>query len=247
MDRRQFIASGAVATLAVLAKPGASLAQTADGAALDAEFDHIFQQAVARSPELATSLGLDKGALAAAKGKLSPRTLEKRAQDVAQTRAALAGLTRFDGAALSEPARLNLEVVRYSLRTQIDAPEKFGIDSAIRPYRIFQQGGAYFSVPDFLNTAHTINQKADADAYLARLDQFGTVLDQESGLQQAEAAKGFLAPGWSLDLTLGQMRKLRAQPAASSSIVQSLVKRAGAKGIAGEWQVQAARIVETRV
>ncbi|MES1971883.1 MAG: DUF885 family protein [Pseudomonadota bacterium] len=247
MDRRQFIASGAVATLAVLAKPGASLAQTADGAALDAEFDHIFQQAVARSPELATSLGLDKGALAAAKGKLSPRTLEKRAQDVAQTRAALAGLARFDGAALSEPARLNLEVVRYSLRTQIDAPEKFGIDSAIRPYRIFQQGGAYFSVPDFLNTAHTINQKADADAYLSRLDQFATVLDQESSLQQAEAAKGFLAPAWSLDLTLGQMRKLRAQPAATSSIVQSLVKRAGAKGIAGDWQAQAARLIEARI
>ncbi|MEG3148808.1 DUF885 family protein [Sphingomonas sp. ZT3P38] len=247
MDRRQFIASGAAATLAVVAKPARAIAQTADGTALDAEFDRIFQQAVARSPELATSLGLDKGALAAAKGKLSPRTLEKRAEDVAQTKAALAGLARFDGAALSESAKLNLEVVRYSLKTQIDAPEKFGIDSAIRPYRIFQQGGAYFSVPDFLNTAHTINQKADADAYLSRLDQFGTVLDQESGLQQAEAAKGFLAPGWSLDLTLGQMRKLRAQPAATSSIVQSLVKRAGAKGIAGDWQAQATRIVETKV
>jgi uncharacterized protein (DUF885 family) len=247
MDRRQFLASGAVAALATAVKPAEAFAQVAGDAALDAEFDHIFQQSIARAPELATSLGLDKGAMAGAKGKLSPRTAEKRAQDVAETKAAIAGLARYDGASLSQTARLNLEVVRYSLGTQIAASDKFGIDSAVRPYRIFQQGGAYFSVPDFLNTAHTINQKSDADAYLSRLGQFATVLDQESALQQAEAGKGFLAPGWSLDLTLGQMRKLRAQSAASSSIVQSLVKRAAAKGIAGDWQAQAARIVEGEV
>jgi uncharacterized protein (DUF885 family) len=247
MDRRQFIASGTAAALAAAVNPVEAFAQAAGDAGLDADFDRIFQQTVDRSPELATSLGLDKGAMAGAKGKLSPRTLEKRAQDVAQTKASIAGLARYDGASLSQTARLNLEVVRYSLNTQIAAPEKFGIDSAIRPYRIFQQGGAYFSVPDFLNTAHTINQKPDADAYLSRLDQFATVLDQESALQKAEAAKGFLAPAWSLDLTLGQMRKLRAQPPETSSIVQSLVKRAAAKGIAGDWQAQAARIVETRI
>lgn len=250
MDRRQLLASGGVAAFAVTLMPGEVLAQAtakAGDAALDAEFERIFQDSVTRSPELATSLGLDKGARARAKGMLSPRTAAKRKADVAQVKAALARLAKYPAAGLSPAAQLNLEVVRYSLDTQIASADKFGIDSAIRPYRIFQQGGAYFSTPDFLNTAHTINVKADADAYLSRLDQFGALLDQESALQAEEAGRGYLAPGWSLDLTLRQMRKLRDQPAATSSIVQSLVKRAAAKNIAGDWQAQAAKIVTERV
>ena len=43
--------------------------------------------------------------------------------------------------------------------------------------------------------------------------QFATVLDNETAEQRRQAARGFLAPGWSLDLALGQMRELRA-PAA---------------------------------
>ena len=93
------------------------------------------------------------------------------------------------------------------------AAEKFDIDSVQRPYPIFQQGGAYFSTPDFLNSAHTIDNAADAEAYLSRLALVGKSLDNDSEDQREQAARGFLAPAWSIDLTLGQMRKLRA-PAA---------------------------------
>lgn len=247
MDRREFLASGGATAIAVALPPMDAFAQGSGDALLNAAFERAFQQSLARSPELTTSLGLDRGPLAAAKGKLSPRTPEKRAKDVAEIKATIASLGGFDSQGLSPAARLNLEVVLYSLNTQIASTERFDMDSPIRPYRIFQQGGAYFSVPDFLNTAHTINQKPDADAYLSRLDQFATVLDQESAMQQVEASRGLLAPGWSLDLTLGQMRKLRSQPASTSSIVQSLVKRAAAKGIAGDWQRQAAAIVDSKV
>ena len=248
MDRRQLLSSGGAAALAATFLPRESFAATGGGdAALNAEFDRIFQDSVARSPEFATSLGLDKGPLAGAKAMLSPRTVAKRQADVAQTKTALARLAKVPTSGLSPAAQLNLEVVRYSLGTQIASADRFGIDSPIRPYRIFQQGGAYFSVPDFLNTAHTIAVKSDADAYLSRLDQFATVLDQETQLQADEAKRGLLAPAWSLDLTLGQMRKLRAQPAETSSIVQSLVTRAAAKGLAGEWQTQAAKIVNDGV
>ena len=248
MDRRQLLASGGAAALTATLIPGKTLAATGSGdAALNVEFERIFQDSVMRSPELATSLGLDKGPLAAAKGMLSPRALAKRQADIAQTKAALARLAKYPAAGLSSAAQLNLEVVRYTLGTQIASVDRFGIDSPIRPYRIFQQGGAYFSIPDFLNTAHTIATKADADSYLARLEQFATVLDQESTLQAEEAKRGLLAPAWSLDLTLGQLRKLREQPAETSSIVQSLVKRAASKGITGNWQAQAAKIVSDKV
>jgi uncharacterized protein (DUF885 family) len=249
LDRRNFIVAGSAAALAS-SLPAPVLAQAASGSgdsALNALFERIFEREVDASPELASSLGFDKGPNAGRKRRLSPRTAAERERQLAQVRRALAELAAVDRARLSAAARLNLEVVTYSLTAQTIAPARFQLDSAIRPYRIFQQGGAYFSVPDFLNTAHTIASAEDAEAYLARLDGFATALDEDSAVQKAEAARGYLAPGWSLDLTLGQMAKLRGQPGATSSIVQSLVTRAAARGIAGDWQGRAARIVETRI
>jgi uncharacterized protein (DUF885 family) len=250
MDRRQFIVGSTVLAGASL-MPAAALAQAAaqgsSNPTLNALFEQIFQTAVSNSPELASSLGLDRGANAALKGRLSPRTAAERRSDTARTRAALAELGRFDQASLSAADKLNLDVVKYQLETQIAATTRFNIDSAIRPYRIFQQGGAYFSVPDFLNTAHTIRTTEDADAYLARLEAFATILDQEIVMQRAEAARGFVAPAWSIDLTLGQMRRLREAPAAQSTMVSSLVRRATAANLAGNWQSRATAIVSSRI
>jgi uncharacterized protein (DUF885 family) len=249
LDRRTFIASSGAAALAATLPAGA-LAQPGAGSgdsALNALFERIFQQQVQRSPELATSLGLDKDANAGLKSRLSPRTLDERARALAQTKAALAELAAVDRRTLSAAAKLNLEVVTYSLTGQTTAPQRFGLDSAIRPYRIFQQGGAYFSVPDFLNTAHTIDTKEDAEAYLERLEAFAVAIEQDSAMQRIEAARGYVAPAWSLELALGQMAKLREQMAERSSIVQSLARRAKAKGIDGRWERRASRIVEQRI
>ncbi|GAO39739.1 hypothetical protein SCH01S_39_00240 [Sphingomonas changbaiensis NBRC 104936] len=246
MDRRTFLTTSGLAVAGAAFSPSIVFAESGD-VALNALFERIFQERVATSPELATSLGLDKGPLAALKGQLSPATAAERQRDLQRTQVALAALAKVDRASLSPAAQLNLDVVRYSLETQTVAPGKFQIDSVQRPYPIFQQGGAYFSIPDFLNTAHTIRTSQDCEAYLSRLDAFARVLDEDSEEQRVQAARGFLAPGWSLDLTLGQMGKLRGQPAESSTMVQSLVDRAKAAGIAGDWQARAAAIVSGKV
>jgi uncharacterized protein (DUF885 family) len=246
MDRRQFLATSGLAVAGTLLLPSRLLAQPTGGdAAANSLFEQLFQEAVARSPELATTLGLDTGPLAALKGQLSPRTAEERQKDLALTRAALARLRALSG--LSDANELNRDVLVYQLEAQEVAPARFGIDSVVRPYPIFQQGGAYFSTPDFLNSAHTIKTSADADAYLSRLEAFATVLDQETEEQKAQAARGFLAPDWSLDLTLVQMRKLRGAPAASSGLVQSLVSRTKGANVAGDWGARATKIVAEKV
>jgi len=179
MDRRTFLTTSGLAAAGVAFVPAELFAQAGD-AALNALFERIFHEALADSPELATSLGLDKGALAPLKGKLSPATAAERERQARRIQGALAQLGKVDRASLSPAAQLNLDVVRYSLNTQLVAPTRFGIDSVQRPYPIFQQGGAYFSTPDFLNTAHTIRTPQDCEAYLSRLDAFARVLDEES-------------------------------------------------------------------
>jgi uncharacterized protein (DUF885 family) len=252
MDRRTFLATGAtVALLPLTEGPAlAAVAATAGGgdAGLNQLFEDIFQERVRSSPELATSLGLDKGALASLKAKLDTDPVQtQRQKNLARNRRAIARLNAVSPASLSDAARLNREVVLYSLNTAIVAPSRWNIGSAQGPYTITQQDGAYFDTPDFLNTAHTIDNAADAEAYLSRLQQFATVLDNDTAEQRFQAGRGFLAPAWSIDLSLGQMRKLREVAADKSTMVESIVGRTAAKAIAGDWGTRATGIVANAV
>lgn len=250
MDRRHFIAAGSAAgALALL--PPAARGQTAPAAAgderLTAAFDAILAETVRESPEFATQLGFDKGANADLRGKLDDNSAAGRRRGLQRGKAAAARLRAIDPATLSPSAKVDREVVLYSVEQGMVASERFDIDSAIRPYRIFQQGGVYFSLPDFLDSTHTVATVADAEAYLSRLDAMGPALDIDSQVQEAEAKRGLLAPDFSVDLALGQMRKLRGAPAGENTLVTSLTRRAAAAKLPGDWGRRATAIVEGKV
>lgn len=221
------------------AKPG--------DAKLTAAFDAILAESIQESPEFATSLGFDKGANAALKSKLDDNSLAARAENLARAKAAHARLSAIQPASLSAKAGLDREVVLYSIDQQIAAPERFGIDAATQPYRITQQRGIYFDLPDFLDSTHSIATAADAEAYVARLDQMAAALDNDTAVQEADAARGLVAPDFSLDLALGQMAKLRGTPVARSTLVASVRDRATKAKLEGDYADRAARIVETKV
>ena len=246
MDRRSFLHSTAAATSFALL-PYAARAATAEGkdAMLSHLFDSAFRASLRRSPESATQLGLDKGADADLKHQLSPRTAAARTVNLRDLRTSIQLIEDIGADGLSPQSQLDREVVLYSLRARTVAPEKFNLDSAVRPFTIFQQGGAYFSTPDFLNSAHTIANADDAEAYLDRLSAFAAVLDQETREQGAEAARGVAAPDFALDLTLGQMAALRSPPPEANGLTTSLVRRTGQ--IPGDWGKRAAAIVSNSV
>ena len=252
MDRRSFLATSATVALLPLTEAPVIAAVTAQAgsgdAKLNALFDQIFKRQVTDSPGFATSLGLDTGPNAKLRSTfdMRPPNVSRREND-ARDRAFLAAVRAIDPATLSPTAKLNREIVIYDLETSLESWEKFKIDSVQNPYLISQQGGNYFGIPDFLNSTHPIENASDAEAYLSRLAQFGPLLDMETQDQKEMAARGFLAPGWSLDLALGQMEALRKPAAAESTMVKSIADRTKAKGISGDWAGRATKIVETSV
>ncbi len=251
MDRRQFIAASATALALVPVERLTAQATTATtmpgDATLTAAFDAILAESVRESPEFATQLGFDKGANADLRGKLDDNSAAARARGLARAKAAAARLRAIAAETLSPQKRVDREVVLYSLDQQTVGPERFGIDTPIRPYRITQQAGVYFSLPDFLDSTHPVKTRADAEAYLSRLGQMGRALDNDTAVTEAEAKRGLLAPDFSLDLALGQMRKLRAPAPADHPMVASLVRRAGEAKLAGDWRGRAAALVERSV
>lgn len=255
MDRRSFIASAGTAALIAGLRPATGLAQAAaatppapgSDAALNALFDRIFNDTLDHAPEFCTALGYDKGPRAAVKSKLDDNSDAEMQRGLARDKAWLAELEAFPTDKLSAPAALNREIVIYSKRNATVAPGKFKIDSVIRPYRITQQGGAYFEIPDFLNDAHVIADRSDALAYLARLEAFAGVLDTDTQVARERAERGFIPPDFSIDLTIGQMEKLRNAPADNNTMVASVVRRTREKGIEGDFAAPAAQLVATKI
>jgi len=256
MDRRAFImSSAATATLSVLparfafaqTSAGTAAAPSPGDARLNAAFDQVLHETVRQSPEFATSLGLDTGKDADLRHMLGDNSYAAIAKDLARNRKAQALVTAVDPASLSPQARIDREVVLYSIQSNMVGPEKFGLSSPQGPYPITQQDGVYFSMPDFLASTHPVKTADDAEAYLDRLAMMGRQLDNETEVQRREAAKGRLAPDFSLDLALGQMANLRSPSPADNQLVQALTSRTGPAKIAGDWQARAARIVATQV
>ena len=65
-------------------------------------------------------------------------------------------------------------------------------------------------MPDFLDSQHSIETKADADAYLSRLEAFAVALDQEAAVVRRDVGNGIVPPDFVLERTLAQMNGLRA-------------------------------------
>jgi uncharacterized protein (DUF885 family) len=249
MDRRNFIGTAGLALLAGML-PRLATAATASGNPADAKLaatvEAIFNDSLDRSPETATQLGFDKGPRAAAKSRLDDYTKAGQAKALAEKRARLAQVKAIDRASLSKTAKLNYDVVLYLMEAAIKGGSKYDYGTSSDyyvPYAISQISGPYSSVPDFLDSQHVIATKADADAYIARLQDFVPVLDDSTAFQQEDAARGVYAPDFCLDLTLAQLSSLRDQPAARTVMVESIVRRTKAKGIAGDYGAMAEKIV----
>ncbi len=225
---------------ATFALTGASSAQAAPSseAQLTKALDDFFAQTLAESPELATSFGLDTGVNAALKSKLHGGSLADIARYRHENSENLARLKGVDRKPLTGMPAVNYDSVIYDLQATEDGNRRFGYGSGTAPYVLSQIDGAYTYVPDFLASQHTIETAADCQAYVARLSEFARLMDDEVERTRHDVGLGVIPPDFAIAGALSQMKTLHASPD-QSSLISSLVDRAGAKGIPGDWQAAA--------
>ena len=177
-----------------------------------AVLDSIAENLLRLSPEGATSLGIDKGEHAALRSQLGDRSVAGQ-QRIAQTlRADLGRANAIDTAALDHSTRTSVEVVRSAYATALEGFALPYGDVAVggwrnTPYVVIQNVGAYLDVPRFLDSEHQINEAADAEAYLSRLQSYPRQLDGELQRATDARAKGLVPPDFLLDKALGQLKQ----------------------------------------
>ena len=219
-------------------------AGTAESDAL-ALLDRLADNLLRLAPEGATSLGVDTGARADLRSQLTDRSAQGQQQIADRLRADLTEVAALETAGLSHATRTSLEVVRSAYATSLEGFALPYGDVAVggwrnTPYVVIQNVGAYLDVPRFLDTEHRIENAADAEAYLARLQSYAKQLDGELGRMQAARGAGLVPPAFLIDKALGQMALSAKNAREGGTLVESIARRT--KTIPGSWAARARSI-----
>ena len=254
MIDRRLLLGGAAAGAAVAVSPSFAWAtppasDPAEAARLKVLMDAFMAEDLRLDPETATSLGLDVGEQAWMRSQLTDGSLAGHARAKALTSSQLERLRRIRRGALAGMDAVDYDTVEDSLAVTDDANRRFayGGHGADSPYVLSQITGAYQSTPDFMDDEHPIAGKADADAYLARIEGFARKLDDEIEVARHDQGLGVIPPDFVIDRALDQMRTLVAQSTETTTLVASLTRRLKPLGIAGAYDEQAARIYDEAV
>lgn len=236
---------------------GSAFAATPESseAQLESLFDSLVDALLQGNPENATFLGLDKGARVALKSRLSDQSWSHVANDPKVCAAWLEKVDAIGLDRLSPAAQINKVVVAYALSLGRDGGRfDFGsntlasaMNESATPYVVSQQTGNFVGVPEFLDSQHKIETKADAEAYLARMEAMARSLDQETERVKRDAGLGVVLPDFLRDTTLGQMERFVGMRAADQRLVSSLALRAKQHAIRGDYAGQATRLVADKI
>ena len=246
LSRREALAGlAATTTLPLISTP--SVAAPATEAQANALLSSVGENLLHLEPASATSLGIDTGKRASYRYRLEDRSAAGQARIASTLRADLSRASAIDTRRLTFPTRTSVDVVKSAYRTALEGfAQPYG-NVAVggwrnTPYVVIQNVGAYIDTPQFLDTDHPIENRADAEAYLARLAQYPKQLNDELARMKAARAKGLVPPNFLIDKALGQLGIALENTKKGGTIVDSLVRRTKEKGIHGTWDARARKI-----
>ena len=250
MNRREAIAALASAAGVPLyygCTPGAP--PDRDSAAL-ALVDRVAENLLRLGPEGATSLGIDTGERAVLRSQLTDRSAAGQQAIASQVREDLERVRTIDTSPLTHAMRTTVEVVRSAYATALEGLALPYGDITVggwrnTPYVVIQNVGAYLDVPRFLDSDHPIDNAADAEAYLARLQSYAKQLDGELGRMQAARGGGLVPPSFLIEKALTQMQMSAKSARGGGALVDSIVRRTA--NIPGNWDDRARTIAAQEI
>ena len=191
------------------------------------------EQILAEYPENATTLGVDSGARAELRHRLTDRSAAGRARLADAARARLTVLRTLDVSDLNRPAALDAAVTlaaheitvegyRFPYGDVINLDNNLGYRNT--PYVVNQLSGTFVETPDFLDSRHMVNNAEDAEAYADRVDDYVRTIDGETGRLAHDRGVGVVAPDFLLDKTIRMIAGGAAVSPDESVLVTSLAK-----------------------
>jgi uncharacterized protein (DUF885 family) len=181
-------------------------------------FADYFEERLRDAPEFATNIG---------RHEYDDRWTDYSKEGVSRRRAhverALATDEKFYAgrASLSEQDQLSVELLRYDLRTQLDA---FDLDTYL--LRVGQMFGFHNSVYTVIDRMPVFTVK-DCENIIARIRAVPAYVDENLGILDEAIARGWTQPKIVSDLVIGQLTVQVAQDAGTTPLLVFLKRMPG--------------------
>lgn len=176
---------GVMGALAAAAMPLPAWARADDeDARLDAFFEAVWQRGIDRNPVRQSQLGIKRD-----QDKWNDVSDARAIENLELLKQDLATLARFDRARLSPQARISVRMFEDDGRKAI---ARFALRRD--DYLMTQMGGMHTRVPITLLNAHNIADRADAEAYCARIERVAPLIDQVVAELAKQEAAGVQPP-----------------------------------------------------
>ncbi|NWG71869.1 MAG: DUF885 domain-containing protein [Parvularculaceae bacterium] len=214
-------------------------AEAISAAAFDAKIAEVTRAYFAEIPETATYYGAPADLAGADAGaRLNDRSPAAEKARRTKMEAALSALRAAREAAPDETRRRDADVLIAQLDGAL-APARLADYGAIfnvygfwyTPYAVLQNSGPLVDTPNLLESQHQVKSAADADAYLARLEAFGPMIDGVTEKVKADAALGATPPDFIIEKVENVIDNFTKVPAAENVLVASFAKKMKEAGL----------------
>lgn len=254
LSRRDFLKSSAVVSAGVAGSVPLVQADQATESPVSALLSEATDVILDAYPESTSSAGIDKGKYLAHKSRLTDRSPEGQANIKAAVKSMSVKLAKVDTSTLSAEEALNVDVIRTVFEMSAEGFDLPYGDMALlnynwsyrnSPYVVAQNTGAFVEIPSFLDASHAIETAEDAEAYLARMEEYAAQLDGESERTRLEGAKGIILPDFLMEKTLGQLKGARDRAPEEWGIAATLARKTESLG--GDFAKQANKLAAERI
>ena len=220
-----WIAAIATAALAALVVPTLFLKPYS----IDHFYTRLYLQFAWRRPLLLSQLHvLEPLGLRSHNDELDDLSVDFQVAEARWVERQLAILRRFDRIELEPGAQVSYDTVEWFL----DDVAR-GRPFMLHDYPVNQFSGVQSSLPEFMLTAHRIDDLRDARDYVARIGGFGTAFAQLRQGLELRRQRGILAPPFVLRMALREMREFIGVEPADHPLYLHLAERLEALEAAG--------------
>ncbi|MDK1289942.1 DUF885 domain-containing protein [Pseudoalteromonas umbrosa] len=218
---------------------------------VDLVVDQYTKAFINHQPAMATSLKLDSDQYGAYENRLPDYSVAgMQAMQIDMTRAA-AQLKQLQSASLSDKDRLHVQVneviARYYAGDSVFAAGYIDTWGGHLPYIVNQISGPLMDIPGVLQNQHEVNNASDAEAYVARLSAFATMVNQVNEKVLSDAKRGVILPKPLFPNTLSYLTKYTQSKAAEHVLVTSLAQKLANTPNVSDTQTQALLLSATQV
>ncbi len=185
-------------------------------------YDRVFFQFALERPEMLTQIHmLERFGITFHQSKLDDASQAASDEQLESLRKSLATLNSYDRSKLSYDQALSYDVFQWFMTNAEQNADRWRFHN----YPVNQLFGVQNNFPSFMESAHQVTSKSEAEDYISRLSKLGIKFKQVMEGLKIREEKGIIPPTFVIDKVLSEMKAFVATAPQENILYKSLASK----------------------